>query len=75
MTKNKKEPRLMNTTELTKIAEKLTSKAKGILAADESTVTAGKRLDSIGLENTEENRRDMRELFFASKGIEDYFIR
>lgn len=62
----------MNTSELTKIAEKLVSKGKGILAADESTATAGKRLASINMENTEEYRRDMRELFFASKGIEDY---
>ncbi|MAF31211.1 MAG: fructose-bisphosphate aldolase class I [Magnetococcales bacterium] len=62
----------MNTSELAKIANKLVAKGKGILAADESTSTAGKRLTSIGLENTEKNRRDMREMFFTAKGIEDY---
>lgn len=62
----------MNTSELAKIASKLVAKGKGILAADESTSTAGKRLESIGLENNEKNRRDMREMFFTSKDIEEY---
>jgi fructose-bisphosphate aldolase class I len=35
---------------------------KGILAADESTATIGKRFDKIGVENTEENRRKYRYL-------------
>ena len=35
---------------------------RGILAADESTGTIKKRFDAIGVENTEENRRDYREL-------------
>lgn len=63
---------MMNTSELARIASKLVSKGKGILAADESTSTAGKRLESIGLDNTEENRRNMRELFFTSKGLEEF---
>ena len=33
---------------------------KGILAVDESTKTIGKRLQSIGIENTEENRQSYR---------------
>lgn len=33
---------------------------KGILAVDESTKTIGKRLQSIGVENTEENRKAYR---------------
>jgi fructose-bisphosphate aldolase, class I len=33
---------------------------KGILAVDESTKTIGKRLQSIGIENTEENRQTYR---------------
>lgn len=39
---------------------------RGILAADESTGTMGKRMDSIGVENTEENRRDYREMMFRT---------
>ena len=42
---------------------------KGILAADESTGTIGKRLESIGVENTEEERRKYRTLLASTKGI------
>merc|ERR1712183_133134 len=38
---------------------------KGILAADESTGTMGKRLANIGVENTEDNRRKYRQLLFT----------
>ncbi|MFT7144340.1 MAG: fructose-bisphosphate aldolase class I [Alphaproteobacteria bacterium] len=62
----------MNTQELENIAKAIVAKGKGILAADESTGTAGKRLSSIGMENTEENRRDMRELFFTAKDVSEY---
>lgn len=41
---------------------------KGILAADESTGTIGKRLQSISVENNEENRRALRELLFTTPG-------
>ena len=41
---------------------------KGILAADESTGTIGKRFAPIGVENTEENRRRYRELLFTTAG-------
>ena len=51
------------------IAEFIVSDGKGILAADESNPTCGKRFDSIGVESTEENRRDYRELLFRSKGM------
>jgi fructose-bisphosphate aldolase class I len=44
---------------------------KGILAADESTGTIKKRLDSIGVESTEENRRFYRQLLFTAPGMED----
>ncbi len=53
------------------IAEALVAKGKGILAADESTGTIKKRLDSINTESTEETRRDYRELLFTADGIED----
>lgn len=41
---------------------------KGILAADESTGTIGKRLASINVENVETNRRILRELLFTAPG-------
>lgn len=52
--------------ELKEIANALVAPGKGILAADESTGTMGKRLTSVGQENTEENRRKFRELLFSS---------
>jgi fructose-bisphosphate aldolase, class I len=45
---------------------------KGILAADESDSTAGKRLDMVHLPNSPENRQDFRELLFTAPGIEEY---
>merc|ERR1712121_251247 len=52
--------------ELRSIANAIVAPGKGILAADESTGTMGKRFTSIGLENTEENRRKYRQLLFTS---------
>ena len=45
--------------ELKDTAAKMTAPGKGLLAADESLGTIGKRLASIGLENVEENRRNV----------------
>ncbi|KAL5974571.1 Fructose-bisphosphate aldolase 1 [Asimina triloba] len=45
---------------------------KGILAADESTGTIGKRLSSINVENVETNRRALRELLFCTPGALQY---
>lgn len=47
-------------------AEAIVADGKGILAADESVGTAGKRLGSIGMDNTEENRRKYREVLFSA---------
>ncbi len=44
----------------------MTAKGKGLLAADESSGTIKKRFDKIGVESTEANRRDYRELLFRS---------
>lgn len=44
----------------------------GILAADESTGTIGKRLSAVGVENTEANRRAWRETLFTTTDIEKY---
>ncbi|XP_022856187.1 fructose-bisphosphate aldolase, cytoplasmic isozyme-like, partial [Olea europaea var. sylvestris] len=45
---------------------------KGILAADESTGTIGKRLASVNVENVETNRRALRELLFTTPGALQY---
>lgn len=52
--------------ELREIAEAIAAKGKGILAADESVSTMGKRLQNIGVENTEEHRRQYRQLLFSA---------
>ena len=56
----------MNLTELNKIATAMVAPGKGILAADESSGTIKKRFDAIGVESTEDNRRDYREMLFRS---------
>src|SRR6478752_1857079 len=56
----------MNLAELNKVAEAMVAPGKGILAADESTGTINKRFDAITTENTEDNRRDYRELMFRT---------
>ena len=59
----------MNFNSLNEIASYIVSDGKGILAADESNPTCTKRFDSIGVESTEENRRDYRELLFRAEGM------
>src|SRR5579884_4157824 len=49
----------------------LTAHGKGILAADESHGTIGRRFTAIGVENTPENRRRYRQLLFTTPGIAD----
>ena len=56
----------MNRKELSRIAHAMVAKGKGILAADESSGTIKKRFDKIGVESTESNRRDYRELLFST---------
>ena len=58
--------------ELNQIALKIISNGKGILATDESTGTMTKRLDSVNVESTPENRLKFREALFSSKGMEKY---
>jgi len=52
---------------LNDIAEKMVTPGKGLLAADESTGTIGKRFSQIKTENTKDNRRDWREMLFRTK--------
>lgn len=54
---------------LEEIAAYIVEDGRGILAADESNPTCGKRFDSIGVESTEDNRRDYREMLFRSDGM------
>ena len=57
---------------LEEIAKKMVAKGKGILAADESTGTMSKRLKSVNVESTEENRLNFRETLFSSEGMKNY---
>jgi len=58
--------------ELNRIALKIVSENKGILAADESTGTMTKRFDSINVESNSENRLRFREALFSSNGMENF---
>ena len=56
---------------LNQIALKILSNGKGILAADESNGTMTKRLDSVNVKSTEENRLLFRETLFSSENMKD----
>ena len=56
----------MNLAELDRVANAMVAPGRGILAADESSGTIKKRFDAIGVQSTEDNRRDYRELLFRS---------
>src|SRR5258705_8432173 len=62
----------MDFQELEKVAGAIVADGKGILAADESDATIKKRFDSIGIESTEETRRQYRELLFTTEGAEEF---
>ncbi len=57
--------------ELNKIALKIISEGKGILAADESNGTMTKRLEAVNVKSTQENRLTFREILFSSDGMKD----
>jgi fructose-bisphosphate aldolase, class I len=59
----------MDLASMTDTARALVAPGKGILAADESTPTIEKRLRGIGLESTEERRREYRDILFTTEGI------
>ena len=58
--------------ELNKIALKILSNGKGILAADESNGTMTKRLESVNVSSNPENRLLFREALFSSTGMKDF---
>lgn len=55
---------------LHEIARALVAPGRGILAADESDPTIAKRFKSIGVESTEDRRRDYREMLFRTEGLD-----
>ena len=62
----------MNRSELIETAQRIVADGKGVLAADESTPTIGKRFASIGAESTDEKRAEYRGLLFETEGMEEY---
>jgi fructose-bisphosphate aldolase class I len=58
----------MNRNELERIAAAMVTKGKGILAADESSGTIGKRFGALKIDSTEESRRRYREMLFTTPG-------
>jgi len=62
----------MKTENLESVARKLVRPGRGILAADESLPTIEKRLKSIGVASTEENRRAYREILFTTAGVGEF---
>ena len=59
-------------TKLKQVIQTILSPSHGILAADESSGTIKKRLDSINVESTEENRRSYRNTLFSAPGFGDH---
>lgn len=59
-------------TKLYETVAALMASGKGILAADESDASAGKRLAMVRLPNEPEHRQDFREILFTAPGIEEY---
>ena len=62
----------MNSEKLIKNANFMVSKGKGILAADESTPTCTKRLDSISVDSTFETRNEYRDMLFSTECLNEY---
>jgi len=62
----------MKSENLESVARKLVEGGKGILAADESSPTIEKRLKSISVPSTEENRRAYREILFTTAGAGEF---
>jgi len=54
------------------VARQLVANKKGILAADESTNTANRRFAALGIEQTEEMRREYRGLLFSTRSIGEF---
>ena len=62
----------MSASQLAQTAQEIAAKPRGILAADESTGTIEKRLKSIDVVSSKDNRRDYRELLFRAEGLGEF---
>ena len=62
----------MDVEQLERTAKELVPTGKGLLAADESFGTIGKRFEAVGIEANEETRRQYRELLFTTEQIGEY---
>jgi fructose-bisphosphate aldolase class I len=62
----------MNTEALEGTARALVAPGKGILAADESHPSIGRRFEPLGIPNTEESRRRYRQMLLTTPGVADY---
>jgi len=62
----------MSIDQLPEIAQAMVAKGKGIIAIDESNATIKKRFDSVGVENTEDNRRAYREMLLTTPNLNEY---
>jgi fructose-bisphosphate aldolase class I len=62
----------MTTDPLAATAHALVAPGRGILAADESHSTIAKRFETVGIQNTEENRRIYRQMLFTTKGVAEF---
>jgi len=62
----------MSIEELESIAQAMVAPGKGIIAIDESTATIKKRFDSVGVPNTEENRRAYREMLITAPSLGEH---
>ncbi|HSH27825.1 MAG TPA: class I fructose-bisphosphate aldolase [Wenzhouxiangella sp.] len=58
--------------QLVEVAQAMVAPGKGILAIDESTGTIKKRLSSVGVESTEDNRRDYRSMLLSTPGLGEH---
>ena len=63
---------MIDASKLSRVAKQMVAPGKGILAADESMKTVGKRFASIELENNEDNRRAFREMLLTVPGESEY---
>lgn len=62
----------MSIEQLESIAQQMVAPGKGIIAIDESNNTIKKRFDSVGVPNTEENRRAYREMLLTTPGLSEH---
>ena len=62
----------MDVGNLEETARELVAPGKGILAADESFGTIGKRFEALGIESSEDSRRAYREMLFTTEGIGEF---